>query len=48
MATKFKSNKLKIILFLIILIYLLGYLKERYFIYYPTIPLYPDNYTEIK
>lgn len=47
MSIKLKSKKLKIILFIIILIYLLGYLKERYFIYYPTIPLYPDNYTEI-
>jgi hypothetical protein len=44
---KFKSKKLKIILFLIILIYLLGYSRERYFIYYPTIPLYPDNHEEI-
>lgn len=47
MAIKFKNNRLKIILFLIILIYLSGFLKKRYFLYYPTIPLYPDNDTEI-
>tara|TARA_R110002072_G_scaffold76776_2_gene179795 strand:+ start:11108 stop:11698 length:591 start_codon:yes stop_codon:yes gene_type:complete len=47
MKSKLKNDNIKLVLSFVFLIYLFGFLKERYFFYYPTIPLYPDNYEEI-